>query len=127
AMDRPTSGEVWMGDTAIHALDEEALTRIRRTRVGFVFQFFHLLPTLTIEENIGLPLLLAGDRSEERVTGLIEQVGLGARREARPGRLSGGEMQRAAIARAVVHDPPLVVADEPTGNLDSENGRIVLD
>ena len=129
AMDRPTSGEAWLEDAPIHRLPEEDLTEIRRTRVGFVFQFFHLLPTLTLEENVALPLLLANGRNvdSERVRSLIETVGLGHRRNAIPNQLSGGELQRAALARAIVHDPPLVVADEPTGNLDSDNGRTVLE
>jgi putative ABC transport system ATP-binding protein len=128
AMDRPTRGEVWLRDFPLHRFDEEALTRIRRTEVGFVFQFFYLLPTFTVTENVGLPLLLSRrNHSEQKVAGLLEKVGLGQRMKAMPSQLSGGEMQRAAIARALVHDPPLVVADEPTGNLDSENGQQVLD
>lgn len=129
AMDRPSSGEVWIEDTAIHQLTEEELTGIRRTRIGFVFQFFHLLPTLTVEENVSLPLLLANGTAIDRarVPRLLETVGLTGRRRATPNKLSGGELQRAAVARAVVNNPPLVVADEPTGNLDSENGRTVLE
>jgi putative ABC transport system ATP-binding protein len=128
AMDRPTSGEVWFDDHPLHALDEEGLTRVRRTLVGFVFQFFHLLPTFTVEENVGLPLLLAGsNHTAPRIRELLEDVGLGHRLKAFPHQLSGGEMQRVAIARAVIHEPPLVVADEPTGNLDSENGIQVLE
>lgn len=129
AMDRPDQGEVWIDDEPIHELSEDALTEIRRTRVGFVFQFFHLLPTLNVEENVALPLLLAhGPRVDhQRVVELLETVGLSQRRKAKPSQLSGGEMQRVAIARAVVHRPSLVVADEPTGNLDSENGQGVLD
>lgn len=129
AMDRPTRGEAWIGDTPIHRLGEEELTGVRRTRVGFVFQFFHLLPTLTLEENVALPLLLANGAAVDiaRVRHLLETVGLAHRSRSTPNKLSGGELQRAALARAVVHKPPLVVADEPTGNLDSENGRIVLE
>ena len=129
AMDRPTRGEVWIEDAPVHELSEDALTAIRRTRVGFVFQFFHLLPTLTVEENVGLPLLLANGQhsGDARVLELLERVGLEHRRRAKPSQLSGGEMQRAAVARAVVHHPPLVVADEPTGNLDSGNGQGVLE
>ena len=129
AMDRPTSGETWIEGAPIHDLPEEELTGIRRTQVGFVFQFFYLLPTLTVEENIALPLLLANGRhvDSDRVHALIETVGLTQRRLATPNQLSGGEMQRAALARAVVHRPPLVVADEPTGNLDSDNGRVILE
>ena len=129
AMDRPTEGEAWIEDTPIHRLPEEELTLIRRNRVGFVFQFFHLLPTMTVEENVALPLLLAngGGVDHARVATILQTVGLEHRRRARPNQLSGGELQRAALARAIVHEPPLVVADEPTGNLDSENGRIVLE
>jgi putative ABC transport system ATP-binding protein len=129
AMDRPTSGRVLVDGREIAALDDDALTRLRRERIGFVFQFFNLLPTLTIAENVALPLLLAG-RAErdarERAMRLVERVGLGSRAGHYPQQVSGGEMQRAAIARAVVHEPALLVADEPTGNLDSENGARVL-
>jgi ABC-type lipoprotein export system ATPase subunit len=128
AMDRPTRGEMWLQDHPLHTYDEEALTRVRRTQVGFVFQFFHLLPTFTVEENVGLPLLLAGrNHSQPQIARLLERVGLAHRMKAMPHQLSGGEMQRVAIARAVVHEPPLLVADEPTGNLDSENGEQVLE
>lgn len=129
AMDRPTVGEAWIKGAPIHKLPEDALTEIRRTQVGFMFQFFYLLPTLTVEENISLPLLLSNSRNvdSDRVDSLIETVGLKERQRATPNQLSGGEMQRAALARAIVHRPSLVVADEPTGNLDSENGRVVLE
>ena len=129
AMDRPTRGEAWIEDAPIHDLDEEELTRVRRDRVGFVFQFFHLLPTLSVEENVALPFLLSNDEDIDaaRVRALLARVGLEHRRNARPSQLSGGELQRVALARAVVRNPPLVVADEPTGNLDSENGRGVLE
>jgi putative ABC transport system ATP-binding protein len=129
-MDRPTSGSIALEGRRLDALDDEALTRVRRERVGFVFQFFNLLPTLTLAENIALPLLLAGVRSEpaeQRARVLADKVGIGHRLRHLPAQLSGGEMQRAAIARAIVHDPALLVADEPTGNLDSENGARVLD
>ena len=129
AMDRPTRGEAWIEDTPVHRLTEEELTGLRRTRIGFVFQFFHLLPTLTVEENVALPLLLANGRGVDRrrVGEILASMGLEHRRASPPGQLSGGELQRTAIARAVVHRPALVVADEPTGNLDSENGRVVLE
>lgn len=128
AMDRPSYGEVWLEDAPLHTYSEEALTRVRRTRVGFVFQFFYLLPTLTVEENVALPLLLGNRKhTEERITKLLDAVRLLHRRKAMPSQLSGGEMQRAAIARALVHNPPLVIADEPTGNLDSENGNYILE
>ena len=130
AMDRPTAGEVRLEGRSLAALDDDALTRLRRERVGFVFQFFNLLPTLTVAENIGLPLLLAGRQpsaSLARAGEWAERVGISHRLDHAPAQLSGGEAQRAAIARAVVHEPALLVADEPTGNLDSENGRRILD
>ena len=129
AMDRASNGEVWFLNRPLHALPEEELTLIRRSQVGFVFQFFYLLPTLTVEENVGLPLLLGGSRGIEsdRVMPLLQSVGLWHRRGAMPYQLSGGELQRVALARAVIHRPPLVIADEPTGNLDSENGASVLE
>ena len=129
-MDRPTSGSIALEGRRLETLDDEALTRLRRERVGFVFQFFNLLPTLTLAENIALPLLLAGvsaEPAERRARELADRVGIGHRLRHLPAQLSGGEMQRAAIARAIVHAPALLVADEPTGNLDSENGARVLD
>ncbi len=130
AMDRPTSGEVRLEDESLTALDDDGLTRVRRERIGFVFQFFNLLPTLTVEQNIGLPLLLMG-RSAQRVSDLsgqwAERVGISHRLNHFPSQLSGGEAQRVAIARAVIHQPALILADEPTGNLDSETGRTILE
>jgi len=129
AMDRPTSGAVYLEGTRLDTLSDEQLTRIRRERVGFVFQFFDLLPTLTVAENVQLPLLLAGQpsaRAAARAADLLARVGLDARRDHYPAQVSGGELQRAAVARALVHQPALVVADEPTGNLDTENGGRVL-
>jgi putative ABC transport system ATP-binding protein len=111
------------------AMGDDELTRVRRERVGFVFQFFNLLPTLTVKDNIALPCLLAGvtpAEAEGRATVLADRVGITHRLSHYPQQISGGEMQRAAIARALVHGPSLVVADEPTGNLDSENGANVL-
>ncbi len=130
AMDRPTAGRVLLGGDRIDALDDDALTKFRRERLGFVFQFFNLLPTLTLRENVALPLLLAGRPAAEalaRAAQWADRVGVAHRLDHRPSQLSGGELQRAAIARAVVHEPWLVVADEPTGNLDSDNGAHVLD
>jgi putative ABC transport system ATP-binding protein len=130
AMDRPTAGSVRLEGAALEGLGDDELTRIRRDRVGFVFQFFNLLPTLTVLENVTLPVLLGGGRSaaaEPAARALLDRVGLGARERHYPSQLSGGEMQRAAVARALIHRPALLIADEPTGNLDSENGRLVLD
>ena len=129
AMDRPTSGQVVFEGRDLAALSDDELTRVRRERVGFVFQFFNLLPTLTLGDNIALPCLLGGMRSsdaESRARALAERVGIGHRWDHYPQQVSGGEMQRAAIARALVHSPALLVADEPTGNLDSDNGERVL-
>ena len=130
AMDRPSEGELTIAGTNVRQLSDDQLTALRREKLGFVFQFFNLLPTLTVRENIELPLLLAGaapGESGQRAGELAERVGLGHRLGHYPAQLSGGEMQRAAIARAVVHKPALLIADEPTGNLDTENGLKVLD
>ena len=129
AMDRPTAGRIVIGGAAIDQLADEALTDLRRRRIGFVFQFFNLLPTLTVLENISLPLLLAGSVPKEAnglAIKLAERVGLSQRLHQFPRQLSGGEAQRVAIARAIVHRPMLVIADEPTGNLDSATGAQVL-
>ena len=129
AMDRPTSGTLRLNDRDLSAMGDDELTRVRREQVGFVFQFFNLLPTLTVADNIALPCLLAGMKdqdAERRATALAERVGIAHRLRHYPQQISGGEMQRAAIARALVHQPALLVADEPTGNLDSENGANVL-
>jgi putative ABC transport system ATP-binding protein len=129
AMDRPTGGTIRLGDRDLASLEDDELTRVRREQVGFVFQFFNLLPTLTVADNIALPCLLAGvtpAEAERRAGALADRVGIAHRLNHFPQQISGGEMQRAAIARALVHQPSLIVADEPTGNLDSENGAIVL-
>ncbi len=129
-MERPSAGRIWLDGSRLDTLPDDGLTRVRRERLGFVFQFFNLLPTLSLIENIALPLLLAGgarDASLARARQWATELGLAHRLDHRPTQLSGGEMQRAAIARAVVHDPALVLADEPTGNLDSANGARILD
>jgi len=129
AMDRLTSGTLRLNDRDLSAMGDDELTRVRREQVGFVFQFFNLLPTLTIADNIALPCLLAGlkdQEAERRARALAERVGIAHRLTHYPQQISGGEMQRAAIARALIHQPALLVADEPTGNLDSENGANVL-
>ncbi len=129
-IDAPTSGTVRVHGTDLTALDEQARTRFRRRHIGFVFQFFNLIPLLTVEENVLLPLDL-NDRADAagvaRVRALLDRVGLGGRGDSFPDRLSGGEQQRVAIARALIHEPALVLADEPTGNLDAETAAGVLD
>ena len=129
-IDVPTAGDVRIDGTSLPSLSERARTLVRRDHIGFVFQFFNLIPTLTVEENLLLPLELSGrDTAEDhaRARGLLERVGLGDRAGVYPDRLSGGEQQRVAVARALAHDPAVVLADEPTGNLDRETGRTVLD
>jgi putative ABC transport system ATP-binding protein len=128
-IDRPTSGRVVVDGTDLTALDEDARTRFRRRRIGFVFQFFNLIPLLTVEGNLLLPLELNGMADAAglaRARGLLERVGLGGRGASLPERLSGGEQQRVAIARALVHEPALILADEPTGTLDAETAAAVL-
>jgi putative ABC transport system ATP-binding protein len=128
-VDRPDSGTIRLGDLRLDQMDSAGLARVRRERIGTIFQFFHLLPTLTVSENIELPLQLlrigAADR-EPRMQRLLDRVGLGGRAHALPTQLSGGEQQRVAIARALIHRPALLLADEPTGNLDSANGKNIL-
>jgi putative ABC transport system ATP-binding protein len=130
ALDRPTAGRISIDGTEITHLDDDARSKLRRDRIGFVFQFFNLLPTLTARENVLLPAKLKGrpDREvERRADELLRQVGLADRAGHRPDQLSGGEMQRVAVARALVMNPPLVLADEPTGNLDTHTGEEVLE
>ena len=129
AMDRPSGGTLTLKDRDLSAMGDDELTRVRREEVGFVFQFFNLLPTLTVADNIALPCLLAGVNgadADRRAKDLAGRVGIADRLSHYPQQISGGEMQRAAIARALIHKPSLLVADEPTGNLDSENGANVL-
>ena len=126
-LDRPTAGEVWLGTTKLGALGDGDLTRLRRTRVGFVFQAFNLLPTLTAEENIVLPTRIAGQEIDRAwLDWLLVAVGLQDRRKHRPPELSGGEQQRVALARALMSRPAVVFADEPTGNLDTHAGEVIL-
>ena len=129
-IDTPSAGEVWVAGQDITRLSEHDRTLFRREHIGFIFQFFNLVPTLTVFENLLLPLELNGrtaQRDRDYALDLLRQVGLADRRSAYPDKLSGGEQQRIAVARALVHDPQLVLADEPTGNLDTETGRQVLD
>ena len=129
-IDTPTSGEVLVDGQPLSRLDDDSLTRLRRDRVGVVYQFFHLLPTLDVRENVALPLLLAGRGEREALAAAdarLAEVDLVARAGARPHTLSGGELQRASVARALVHEPALVLADEPTGNLDSRSATQVVE
>lgn len=128
-LDTPTQGRVWLDGQDITQLSERALTRVRNEKIGFVFQFFNLVPTLTALENVSLPVQFsrsnkakAGKRAKE----LLDMLGLGDRMNHRPSQLSGGQQQRVAIARALANEPPLLLGDEPTGNLDSESGQIVM-
>jgi putative ABC transport system ATP-binding protein len=126
-LDRPTAGDVWIADTKIGGLNDSQLTKLRREHIGFIFQFFNLLPMLTAKENIVLPLRIAGERpDDEWVEELTDAVGLGDRLSHRPSELSGGQQQRVAIARALVSKPTVMFADEPTGNLDSTTGGEIL-
>ena len=127
-LDAPTSGTIDIGGAEITALDEDRLAILRGARIGFVFQFFHLVPSLTALENVLVPMELVGRKdARERATALLAEVGLAERAHHYPTQLSGGEQQRVAIARALANDPPLILADEPTGNLDGQNGRHILD
>lgn len=124
-LDAPDSGEVIVDGTAMAALDDDAATRLRRTRMGFIFQAFHVLPHLTLQQNVALPLLLNREHAD-RAEAMLAAVGLGGRGPDFPRQLSGGELQRVAIARALVHKPALLLADEPTGNLDPETAGGIL-
>ena len=126
-LDVPTTGQVWIGGEEITEMGDDELTLLRRRRIGFIFQFFNLLPMLTAEQNVVLPLSIAGEKPErEWVDEVIHQVGLGERRTHRPSELSGGQQQRVAIARALVSRPTILFADEPTGNLDSTTSDEIL-
>ena len=127
-LDAPTAGEILINGTDITRLGEDELARLRGGTIGFVFQFFHLVPSLTAFENILVPMEIAGRQdATARATTLIHEVGLSDRGHHYPSQLSGGEQQRVAIARALANEPPLVLADEPTGNLDSQTGRFIMD
>ncbi|MGC1454469.1 MAG: ABC transporter ATP-binding protein [Nitrospirota bacterium] len=128
-LDQPSLGEIFIDGTPLHGISDNELTLIRRRHVGFIFQFFNLLPVLTAAENVGLPLLLEGipfAKIRPKAEALLHKVGLGERIEHRPEQLSGGEMQRVAIARALIADPAVLLADEPTGNLDSRTSEDIL-
>ncbi len=128
-LDQPTGGEIFIDGRPLHGISDDELTLIRRRRVGFIFQFFNLLPILTAVENVSLPLLLEGTpfaQIKPKAVELLEKMGLGTRIEHRPEQLSGGEMQRVAIARALVTNPAVLLADEPTGNLDSHTSEDIF-
>jgi putative ABC transport system ATP-binding protein len=129
-VDLPTSGEVTIDGASTSRLNDAALTRLRRDRVGTIFQFFNLLPALTVAENVALPLVLQGTARAEvdrRVSAALASVGIADKARALPRQISGGQAQRAAVARAVVHRPAVILADEPTGNLDTKNGDAILE
>jgi len=128
-LDQPTSGEVFIDNKPLHGIADDELTLIRRRHVGYIFQFFNLLPLLTAAENVGLPLLLEGipfAQVRPKAVALLEKVGLSQRVEHRPEQLSGGEMQRVAVARALITNPAVILADEPTGNLDSHTSEEIF-
>ena len=130
ALDTPSAGQAYLEGHPLHSLDDAKLTSLRRLKIGFVFQFFHLLPTLTVEENVLLPLLLSGrigDLTRKRAKDLLSSVGLADRSHHRPHQLSGGQLQRAALARALIHQPTVLLADEPTGNLDSSSSTAIVE
>ena len=126
ALDRPTSGQVYLNDTVVFEMDDNQLARFRNQTVGFVFQFHHLLPEFTALENVAMPRLILGrplEEALEKAKGLLEEMGLGHRLEHKPNELSGGEQQRVAVARALVNDPEIILADEPSGNLDVKSSE----
>jgi len=127
-LDAPTSGSVWIDGVDITRLDEDGLAKLRGEKIGFVFQFFHLIPSLTAYENVAVPMEIKGlNDASVRARALLEEVGLTGRAHHYPSQLSGGEQQRVALARALANDPPIVLADEPTGNLDTTNGRHIME
>lgn len=126
-MDRPEKGRIIVDGEDISGYADEKLTLYRRTKIGFIFQFFNLLPNITVFENISMPLLLNGKSEEEKIFALIKRIGLRGKENNYPYQLSGGEQQRVAIARALIHGPGIILADEPTGSLDSETGKMIMD
>ena len=127
-LDSPSSGDVLIDGVNITTLSEDGLAKLRGEKIGFVFQFFHLIPSLTAFENVAVPLEIAGSRNAlKRAKELLEEVGLTGRSHHYPSQLSGGEQQRVALARALANNPPILLADEPTGNLDSANGRHIME
>ncbi|MEK6221377.1 MAG: ABC transporter ATP-binding protein, partial [Chloroflexota bacterium] len=129
-LDNPSGGEVLVGGEELSALSDDAITQVRRRKIGFIFQFYNLLPTLSAAENVALPLLIDGQATAKygkTIQRLLDMVDLGDRGEHRPDQLSGGQQQRVAIARAFVNDPEIVLDDEPTGNLDSKSGTAILE
>jgi putative ABC transport system ATP-binding protein len=126
-MDRPNEGKILVNGEDISSYEDDRLTLYRRKKIGFIFQFFNLLPNITVSENIEIPLLLNGITDNTRIKEYIHIVGLGGREKAYPHELSGGEQQRVAIARALIHDPDIILADEPTGSLDSHTGNTIMD
>ena len=127
-LDAPTTGSVWIDGVDITRLNEDGLAKLRGEKIGFVFQFFHLIPSLTAYENVAVPMEIRGlNDVATRARALLEEVGLTGRAHHYPSQLSGGEQQRVALARALANDPPIVLADEPTGNLDTTNGRHILE
>jgi putative ABC transport system ATP-binding protein len=127
-LDAPTAGRVIIDGVDITALGEDDLAKLRGEKIGFVFQFFHLIPSLTAYENVAVPMEIAGLKDvRQRAHALVDEVGLAGRSHHYPSQLSGGEQQRVALARALANDPPIVLADEPTGNLDSSNGRHIME
>jgi putative ABC transport system ATP-binding protein len=127
-LDAPTTGDVLIDGVNITTLGEDGLAKLRGEKIGFVFQFFHLIPSLTAFENVAVPMEIAGARdAAARARALLEEVGLTGRAHHYPSQLSGGEQQRVALARALANNPPILLADEPTGNLDSANGRLIME